>query len=195
MGQNFLHAVKADVVIRACPAIERFIACSENLSYSWKTTESDGTKASVGYLQIFSDKSQVPLPTEALHLHWFLVTLLNFSEERHRELITSRRILVAYLPVIFEARHTRPTHKSREAGPRSLSIVDRLRNVHEIVASCLRPPQMVAKAVPSVDTKKGKNFCYIFAVFLCCRQQRNRRPTAYETKSSDIHSVSYFFAK
>lgn len=46
VGQNFSHALYAKVGPKTCSAIERFIKCSKELSQSWETTKSDGTKSS-----------------------------------------------------------------------------------------------------------------------------------------------------
>lgn len=94
VGQSISHAINAEVGSKVCLAVEKSIKCSEDLSHSWKTIGSNGTKSSVGSHQIFSGKTQVSLSAGALQFHQLHLILSNFLEDRRRMPITCGRNLV-----------------------------------------------------------------------------------------------------
>lgn len=148
---------------------------------------------SVGCLLIFSAKAPASLSAEALEFYALHTALLNFLKERRRKLITSGRTVVAYVPVICDAKHIQPTDKSKDAGSRSHSKVDKLRGLHESTESCLKQPQRVRETELFVQTQSDIKVSYIFAGFLRCPHVRNRRPTLYEARTSDIRFVPHSF--
>lgn len=114
-------------------------------------------ESTVGCVQILINKSQAPLSAGSWQFFSLQIALINFSEERCRELIASERTVVRYLPVIFEDRKE-PTHQNSfgNAESRFFSKVNKLRATHKSVESCLKLLQIVAKAKLLVATKDGQ---------------------------------------
>lgn len=75
-GRNFLHITNAENGIKACPDVERFFKCSKDSLVSRKTAEIDGIESIVGCHQVFRDKSQVCLPSDALKSYPLHIILL-----------------------------------------------------------------------------------------------------------------------
>lgn len=122
------------------PALVSGDKYSKDSCTSWKTLESDVIKSTVGGFQIFSDRSHVSLSTGALQIYTILIILFNFSEERRRVLITSRRAVLASLTVIYEDSERRSHKKSLGATKsRYFSKVHRRRALHESIERCLKP--------------------------------------------------------
>lgn len=187
MSQNFSLVVNAENGTIAWPAIERFIKCSKDISLSWKTAESYKIESSVGCFQVFSEKPQVSLSAGALQLYLLHVTILDFSEEPLRKLISSGRPVVMYLPVKLEVKNRGPSHKRlMDARSGRLSKADRLRALHASTERCLKPLLIVAQPGNALSTKKIENAITSSSGFVCCRPPRNRRFVRSKARIPDV---------
>lgn len=95
------HAVGAEFGTNAFSAVVWLTMCSKDISDSWKATESDRMKSSVGVLRTFIDKFLILLSACTIQFHPLHVNILNCSEECCRMLNTSGWSVVAYKPIIF----------------------------------------------------------------------------------------------
>ena len=139
------HPMNSDLGHAALKA-EQIIKESLKEGIYWRTKKDDGVKSFVSLLQVYSDKSQVNLKPTSFTFYPLHITLLNFTEEERREQITSRRSVVAYLPVEFlpvveEDESYEVTRYGITSWKKSHSIRrhDKLSCLHECVEKCVEP--------------------------------------------------------
>lgn len=93
------HVMNSELGCVAAPLVQRAVQTSTDCGVSWRTKQRDGEESFVGFLQLYSDKSQTSMKSSAFSLYPFHATLLNLTEDARREQIVSGRSVVAYLPV------------------------------------------------------------------------------------------------
>lgn len=89
------------VGLKAVTAAEKFIKKSQERNELWKWKIRDGTRSSMGCLQLYSDNAQVSLKGGSLAFYQFHIKLFSFSEEWRRRQTTSGSTICGYLPGSF----------------------------------------------------------------------------------------------
>lgn len=60
VSQKFSHSVAVDIETELYPAVDKFMMCAKKFFFK-ENAYSEAVKSFVGWLQVFIDKSQVPL--------------------------------------------------------------------------------------------------------------------------------------
>ena len=90
MGHNIFKSVKA------------YVMEGENEPVFWKKIIPDGPDSFVGVGQFYSDKAAVSLKSNGFRFYPIHITLLNFTDELRRRLISSDATILGYLPVSYD---------------------------------------------------------------------------------------------
>lgn len=82
---------------------EQVIKIHPNNNVYRRTIHTQDEKYAIVWLQLFTDKFQTSLSTEAFTLYPMHVKLINFNGKSRRNKITNDRTVFEYLPVLFVA--------------------------------------------------------------------------------------------
>lgn len=139
LSEYLRHPLNLELEKKACSVVERYNKASLEISASWKTTENDGVKPSVEFLQLISDEPQISFSAGAHQFCLLHITLLNFSEEHRCRMISEGETAVACLPTNFEKQNGGNGNRNvSHTQSTQLSKVEVLRSPHECAEHSLR---------------------------------------------------------
>ena len=93
-----VHPMNSSLAKNVSPVVRDEIMRHPDSTVRWYTSERDCRSSTVGYVQLYSDKSVTSLRASGVQFYPLHCTLLNFSEEARRHMISHGLSILAYLP-------------------------------------------------------------------------------------------------
>lgn len=123
----------------------------------------------MGWLQLFSSKSQTSLKAGSVFFYSLFVTLLNYLEKQRRQQILRRRTVLAYLPVSFWRENVyEPSEGTFAAGSTGqkerFTRVKILQALHESVGFALNELVQCAMSGFECASSGGKK-CFLISCY------------------------------
>lgn len=149
----FIYTMNAEIGGSARKAVEEHMKSSEKLKSRWKNASDNKLQSVVGFVQMYSEKSQISLKAGGLTFYPLHITLLNFSEKMRLLLISPGAPFPGYLSVAFHSNTSGTIEsKSRRKG---YQRVEALRSLHECIKMCLKPLTEKVNCGNACRTKSG----------------------------------------
>lgn len=147
------HLLNSDIERFACTAVQKEVKRSLDVNVMWHSFDSSYGASAVGYIQVYSDKSQTSLAADSLKFSPLRVILLNISDERRRK---EGETTVPYLLATFQGKGDRNNGRCT-LSKLSSNRVKLLSSLHECTAFCLKPILGIASCGVIYTRADGKN--------------------------------------
>lgn len=161
--EEFCHPMMSELGQLGVPAVRNEIIRCKEENVRWREKDDIDGESFVGLVQLYSDKSKTSLSDNAFTFYPIHATLLNFSEEYRRHLISSGQTFLAFLPVKFYKQVGNQWVETK------LSRDERMLVLHYAIDLSLE--ELKRKAFSGflcVDKERNRKYCHVCLAAYCC---------------------------